>query len=103
MPDVPLLKIFSFLDAFSLLQASQVNRVNAIHDQLWDPPRPPPKSLRRLLSLQSLVFHQVPVLGEPSLGPIELPSLLTFALFQAHPISSHKSRSLDFHCFSTVR
>uniref|UniRef100_A0A8P0PSJ9 F-box and WD repeat domain containing 12 n=1 Tax=Canis lupus familiaris TaxID=9615 RepID=A0A8P0PSJ9_CANLF len=37
VPDVPLLKIFSFLDAFSLLQASQVNRVNAIHDLLWDP------------------------------------------------------------------
>uniref|UniRef100_A0A452RXR2 F-box and WD repeat domain containing 12 n=1 Tax=Ursus americanus TaxID=9643 RepID=A0A452RXR2_URSAM len=38
VPDVPLLKIFSFLDAFSLLQASQVNRGwnrVAENDQLW--------------------------------------------------------------------
>ncbi|XP_027441887.1 F-box/WD repeat-containing protein 12 isoform X2 [Zalophus californianus] len=38
VPDVPLLKIFSFLDAFSLLQASQVNRCwNSVaeNDQLW--------------------------------------------------------------------
>ncbi|XP_064449389.1 F-box/WD repeat-containing protein 12 [Mirounga angustirostris] len=38
VPDVPLLKIFSFLDAFSLLQASQVNRCwnrVAENDQLW--------------------------------------------------------------------
>uniref|UniRef100_A0A667G4D5 F-box domain-containing protein n=1 Tax=Lynx canadensis TaxID=61383 RepID=A0A667G4D5_LYNCA len=32
LPDLPTLKIFSFLDAFSLLQASQVNRVNVLHD-----------------------------------------------------------------------
>uniref|UniRef100_A0A8C0P4A5 F-box and WD repeat domain containing 12 n=2 Tax=Canis lupus familiaris TaxID=9615 RepID=A0A8C0P4A5_CANLF len=38
VPDVPLLKIFSFLDAFSLLQASQVNRCwnrVAENDHLW--------------------------------------------------------------------
>ncbi|XP_045847421.1 F-box/WD repeat-containing protein 12 isoform X2 [Meles meles] len=38
VPDVPLLKIFSFLDAFSLLQASRVNRCwnrLAENDQLW--------------------------------------------------------------------
>lgn len=44
VPDVPLLKIFSFLDAFSLLQASRVNRVNAPHrpPSVGGPPPPPP-------------------------------------------------------------
>lgn len=50
VPDVPLLKIFSFLDAFSLLQASRVNRVNALRrpPSVGGPPPPhlPPSTGR---------------------------------------------------------
>lgn len=31
LPNVPVMEIFSYLDAFSLLQAAQVNKVKTLH------------------------------------------------------------------------
>lgn len=79
MPDVPLLKIFSFLDAFSLLQASQVNRVNAPHSPLSVGSHPHPST-----SVAQTPFRSAPPrrdLGDPSLRPPQAASLLTFTVF----------------------
>lgn len=87
VPDVPLLKIFSFLDAFSLLQASRVNRVNALHK----PPSVgggalPSTPLPRVVT--QTPFTAAPArwhLGDPSLGPTQPPSSLTSTLFRPLP------------------
>lgn len=84
VPDVPLLKIFSFLDAFSLLQASQVNRVNAPHNLLSVGSYPHPSTSVAQTPLRSAPPRRD--LGDPSLRPPQAASPLTFTVFwPVHP------------------